>query len=144
MLVLRLFFLVLLAAVATGASAQTFSGRLEASDDTLTSGEFVDEYTVAVAEGERVAAVVTSDAFDTYVILVASSGAQVEDDDCTEGETSRSCGALVADADGEIRVLVTSYAVGETGAYEVEIAVDGEVRPESTAESGGGTDGRVR
>ena len=121
---LRLLALLSIVA-ASGASAQSYEGRLEAGDGALNSGEFRDEYTVPVQAGQEVSAVVTSAEFDTYVILVADDGVQAEDDDCTAGETSRSCAALVAPADGEVRVLVTSYAVGETGAYRVEIAVKG-------------------
>ncbi len=123
MIRLTLAALVLLAAA--GAAAQTYAGRLEAADDTLASGEYVDEYEVPVTDGQEVSAIVTSEAFDTYVILVAASGAQAEDDDCTDGETTRSCITLVADADGVVRVLVTSFAVGETGAYQLVVAVDG-------------------
>lgn len=131
----RFLLLALLLSAATAASAQTLSGRLEADDDTLNSGEYVDEYTVVARAGQTVSAVVTSEMFDTYVILVSASGAQAEDDDCTDGETTRSCGALVADVDGEVRVLVTSFAVGETGDYEVTLSLDDGV----SVEDGGGT-----
>ena len=122
---IRLTLAALSLLAAASASAQTYTGRLEAGDDTLASGEYVDEYEVVVSEGQEVSAVVTSDAFDTYVILVAASGAQAEDDDCTEGETTRSCVTLVADEAGVVRVLVTSFAVGETGDYKVAVTVDG-------------------
>ena len=107
-----------------GASAQTYTGQLEAGDSTLTTGEYRDEFTVPVQAGQEVSAVVTSADFDTYVILISGSGKQVEDDDCTDGETTRSCAALVADVDGKVRVLVTIYDVGETGEYELVIWVD--------------------
>ena len=113
--------------LAAGASAQPAAGRLDAADDTLNSGEFRDEYTVAVRAGDEVSAVVTSEAFDTYVLLVSPTGAQVEDDDCTDGETTRSCVTFTADAEGALRVLVTSFAVGETGAYVVTVTVGGAV-----------------
>ena len=115
--------------VAAGASAQTYSGALTPDDTTLTSGELVDEYVVQAQRGETVRAVVTSRAFDTYVILKTASGAQAEDDDCTDGETTRSCAELAADADGPVRVLVTSFRPGETGAYRVALDVGTDLGP---------------
>ena len=120
-------------ALAASASAQTHMGRLEPGDDTLNSGEFMDEYVVTARAGQTVSAVVTSDAFDTYVIVKSESGEQADDDDCTDGETTRSCAALAVGVDGPVRVLVTSFAVGEAGPYRVEIRV---------ADSGG-ADGRL-
>ena len=109
------------ALLAASASAQTYSGQLADGDGRLNSGEFVDEYVVAVEPGGVVRAVVTSQAFDTYVILKTAAGQQAEDDDCTEGETSRSCAELSVGEAGEVRVLVTSFRPGETGTYRVEI-----------------------
>ncbi len=133
---LRTVLALLLCTVAASASAQTYTGRLEADDDTLNSGEFRDEYVVEVAAGQEVSAVVTSEAFDTYVILVSETGAQAEDDDCTDGETTRSCATLLADADGVVRVLVTSFAVGETGDYEVTITALDAVADRAPREGG--------
>lgn len=115
--------------VAAGASAQTYSGALAPGDTTLASGEWMDEYVVQAQSGETVRAVVTSQAFDTYVIVKAESGAQAEDDDCTDDETTRSCAELVADADGPVRVLVTSFRPGETGAYRVALDVGRDLAP---------------
>ena len=103
--------------LAAGATAQTYTGSLDSGDETLESGEYRDAYTIDVTAGEEVSAVVTSSDFDSYVILVSPSGEQEDNDDCTEGDTSRSCATLVADVSGTVRVLVTSYAPGETGAY---------------------------
>lgn len=115
--------------VAAGASAQTYSGALAPGDTTLGSGEYVDEYVVEAQRGETVRAVVTSEAFDTYVIVKTASGAQAEDDDCTDGETTRSCAELAADADGPVRVLVTSFRPGEAGAYRVALDVGRDLEP---------------
>ena len=125
---MRLVCLLVLA-LGASASAQTYTGRLEPQDGTLNSGELRDEYTVDARRGETVRAVVTSQAFDTYVIVKSETGAQAEDDDCTDGETTRSCAALVADVDGPVRVLVTSFRPGETGDYRVQIAVGDAAEP---------------
>ncbi len=114
-------FATLFVLLAASASAQTYSGQLADGDGQLNSGEFSDEYVVVAEAGEVVRAVVTSQAFDTYVILKTDAGQQAEDDDCTDGETSRSCAELVIEEAGEVRVLVTSFRPGETGAYDVAI-----------------------
>ncbi len=125
---------VALAGASASPSAQTYSGRLGAGDGQLGSGEFVDEYSVSVERGEAVRATLTSDAFDTFVIVKSATGAQQEDDDCTEGETTRSCATLVADRTGRVRVLVTSFRPGESGEYQVRIDVaPGETAPPATA-----------
>lgn len=118
---LRLAAVALVLSAAASASAQSYAGRLQPGDGTLASGEFADAFTVEVAEGDTVRAVVTSNEFDTYVIIKTETGAQAEDDDCTEGETTRSCAELVADVTGTVRVLVTSFQAGETGGYQVEV-----------------------
>lgn len=105
-------------------SVHTASDALTATDPVLSRGEHVREHAVQARRGQTVRAVVTSDAFDTYVILKTASGEQAEDDDCTPGETTRSCAEIVADADGPVRVLVTSFRPGETGPYRLTLAVD--------------------
>lgn len=121
----RFFLFAAVLFFSSSASAQTSFGLLSVGDSTLNSGEFMDEYTVEATVGDTVRAVVTSADFDTYVILVSPSDEQAENDDCTEGETTRSCAEWVADVDGPVRVLVTSFQPGEVGRYEVEVTVTG-------------------
>ncbi len=134
----RLILLAALVLTAASAQSQVYSGALEAGDAQLDSGEYLDEYAVTARAGQTVRAVVTSQAFDTYVIIKSASGDQAEDDDCTANETTRSCADFEVTEGGRVRVLVTSFAVGETGAYEVEITLeDGASRaPASGAEPG--------
>ena len=101
---------------------------LSTSDQTLTSGEFVDEYPVEVRAGQTVSVTVTSSDFDPYVLVKSAAGRQEDNDDCTQGDTGRSCVSFTADTDGTLRVLVTSYSAGETGRYRVEITTRGSGR----------------
>ncbi|HEX8298551.1 MAG TPA: pre-peptidase C-terminal domain-containing protein [Rubricoccaceae bacterium] len=123
----RLFLLALLLA-ASAASAQTRTGTLERGDTTLESGEFTDSYEVRVRAGQTVSATVTSDDFDTYVFIKDEAERQEDNDDCTEGDTRTACVSFTADAAGIVRVVVTSYAPGETGDYRVEITTDDSAR----------------
>ena len=98
----------------------TVSGALQAGDDTLDSGEYVDRYTFQGRRGQRVSADLTSSAFDAYIMLTTPSGEQIENDDGTDGTNSRLETAL--SEDGEYTVAVTSFAPGETGSYRFSVS----------------------
>ncbi|NNF57514.1 MAG: hypothetical protein HKN04_04665 [Rhodothermaceae bacterium] len=95
-------------------------GRLDATDATLTSGEYMDEYTVDGRRGEQLVLDLHSTAFDPYLILELTDDEQIDNDD-HEGDRTRSLISTTLPADGTYRVLVTSYEVGETGAYDLSI-----------------------
>ncbi len=114
-----------------GAGPRIERGRLAAGDDTLRSGEYVDIYDIQGQPGQHAVIDLTSDEFDTYVILKDPAGEQEENDDADRPGHSR----LEVDLTelGSYRVMVTSYEVGETGAYELSIST-GAATP--TAERG--------
>ncbi len=113
-------FLLLTVAPSLLAQPRTESGRLGPGDDTLDSGEYADTYTVEVEAGQRLTADLTSDAFDPYLIVLAPSGEQTENDDW-EGSYSRSRVEIEDAEGGTWRVRVTSYEPGETGAYTLTL-----------------------
>jgi hypothetical protein len=96
------------------------SGRLAKGDHTLVSGEFVDIFTLTGHQGEPVVIDLRSEDFDPYLILFFPDGQQSDNDDY-EGDAHRSLISMNLPADGEYQVKVTSYAVGETGAYTLRI-----------------------
>lgn len=98
---------------------QTVSGALSAGDETLDSGEYVDTYRFQGRRGQRIAAELTSSAFDAYLILRDPSGEQQDNDDGTDGTNSRLDTVLAQD--GEYEVRVTSYQPGETGSYRFSV-----------------------
>jgi len=103
---------------------RTERGALEAGDGTLRSGEYVDRYGFVGRAGARVAVDLRSSAFDPYVILQYPDGEQLDNDDW-EGARDHARIEAVLPVDGMYRVLVTSYAVGETGAYTLTLAPGG-------------------
>jgi hypothetical protein len=107
-------------AVPTGPRVER--GRLASGDETLQSGEFVDAYTFDATPGQRVTLDVVSEDFDTYLILIPPRGERHENDD-VEGKPRHSVIETDLAEAGEYRVLVTSYAKDETGAYELHIDV---------------------
>jgi hypothetical protein len=98
----------------------TVGGTLQSGDETLDTGEFVDTFTFRGERGQRIAAELTSSAFDAYIILTTPSGEQLDNDDGEDGTNSRLDTVLAED--GEYRVRVTSYAAGETGSYRFSVA----------------------
>jgi len=116
---------------AAGAGPRIERGTLTAGDNTLQSGEYVDIYDFQGQPGQHVVIDLTSDEFDTYVILKDPAGEQEENDDEDRPGHSR----LEVDLTelGSYRVMVTSYEVGETGPYELSIST-GTAAP--TAERG--------
>jgi len=104
------------ASVTTFDTGVDLSGRLEASDNTLTSGEYADTYTFTGTAGDRIALTVSSSEFDTYVFIRGPNEFGDDNDDGPDGTNSRI--DTVLPADGEYTVTVTSYQAEETGAYQ--------------------------
>ncbi len=95
-------------------------GQLGAGDETLTSGEYADMYTFRGEAGRQAIIDVRSQEFDTYLMVIAPSGEQVDNDD-HEGDRTRSLVSLPLSETGTYRVYVTSYKPGERGNYTLSI-----------------------
>lgn len=96
------------------------SGMLSKGDATLSSGEYVDTYTMEGRSGELVVIDLRSSQFDPYLIVQTPSGETSENDD-HEGDASRSMLSLHLTESGTYSVAVTSYTEGETGSYDLQI-----------------------
>ena len=105
--------------------SQTYFGILGSGDQRLPDGEYYDTYYVQAQSGQRIEASLVSSDFDTYVSILSPSGSSEAYNDDFEGSSSQSFIELVADESGEWRIMVTSYAGGETGEYSVTITVGG-------------------
>jgi hypothetical protein len=105
---------------AVGPSTQTYEGRLDKGDDQLDDNEYYDVYDFQGSTGDVVVIDLYSSEFDTYLGLLAPSGADTQNDDYQES-TSRSRIEKTLDETGEWSVLVTSFEAGETGAYNLSI-----------------------
>ena len=109
--------------VLSGAAANRIQrGRLEKGDDTLSSGEYADEYTFSGSTGQHAVVDLRSGDFDPYVFVRTPSGKQLDNDDF-EGDASRSLLSLDLSESGDYRVTVTSYEKGESGGYTLSIDV---------------------
>lgn len=99
------------------------TGTLGPGDARLQSGEFVDRYDVEVQVGQLLSANVTSDDFDTYLVIRSPGGIQTENDD-HEGDTHHSHLEVPVDEPGTWVVWATSFEPGESGDYRIEVRVD--------------------
>lgn len=110
---------------AAGFDEEVVTGELVEGDAFFDSGELVDEYPLEGVPGQLVRLRLSSQEFDTYLILVDPDGRQLENDDDDVGDSSIETRLAVP---GPHRVLVTSYEPGETGRYALAVGF-GDVQP---------------
>lgn len=101
------------------------TGALESGDDTLDGGEWVDVHDIEAEAGQKLELRLTSDDFDTYLVLLGPEDELIENDDDGLGGSSLRVQIVHP---GVYRVLVTSYEPGEEGDYRLEWSL-GEVEP---------------
>ncbi len=94
-------------------------GVLEAGDDTLDDGSYVDYYSVDLEAGQQAALNLVSADFNTYLGVVNPSGEILELDE--QQDSSRSGITLNAEETGTWFVFVTSVSSGEEGNYLLSI-----------------------
>ncbi len=95
-------------------------GTLAEGDETLSTGEFQDTYTVNCSRGEKIVIDLRTSEFDPWLVVLTPGGEQFDNDDYEE-DASRSLLSLDLTEDGTCTILVTSYEVGETGNYDLNI-----------------------
>ncbi|MEE2897416.1 MAG: PPC domain-containing protein, partial [Gemmatimonadota bacterium] len=108
------------ASTGTAGGVRRETGSLAPGDETLGSGEYVDDYYFTGSAGEEVIIDLRAVDFDPYLLIVAPDDEQEENDDY-EGDVSRSLVRFTLPMSGEYRVAVTSYAPDETGRYDLSI-----------------------
>lgn len=102
-------------------------GVLESGDEVLgETGEYLDSYFFEGTANQTAVFDLRSAEFDTYLIILGPDGEQFENDDY-EGDMSRSLVSTVLESNGTYEVMVTSYDVGETGSYTLEINTEDEL-----------------
>ncbi len=111
------------------AAGQTYEGELTAVDEQLDTGEYYDLYEIEVAEGQTIAAALTSDDFDCYLAVVSPSREEWQNDDA--GDSTNSQLEVRSEEAGTWTVMVTSFGPRETGAYELVVDItDGTSQPD--------------
>lgn len=111
-------------------------GSLGGSDAQLRSGEYYDRYTFEGRAGQRMVFDLRATGFDPYLMVIAPSEDQKENDDF-EGSSSHSRLELTLEETGTYKVVVTSYKKDETGSYELRIEGGGAGVAAAPAAAGG-------
>lgn len=102
------------------AFGRTVTSELNKDDETLTSGEFLERFSFTGHRGQPVTVDLSSDDFDTYLIVRTPSGEQIDIDDTGESLNSRF--ERVLEEDGLYTVTATSYAPASTGRFQLVLS----------------------
>ncbi|KQS55587.1 hypothetical protein ASG17_05815 [Brevundimonas sp. Leaf363] len=106
------------------------SGRLASGSSQLRSGEYADGYALRGRRGDRLDLRLTSTQFDPYLFITGPGDFTAANDDDDSGEDGTNSRLIVTlPADGEYRVVATSYKAGETGGYRLAAAMAGRDAP---------------
>jgi hypothetical protein len=102
------------------------NGMLEQGDERLADGEYCDYFSFAGSVGSLAIIDLRAEAFDSYLIVRAPSGQQLDNDDF-EGDSSRSLVSFPMREPGRYTVCVTSFRAQESGEYELSLMIRGAV-----------------
>jgi len=106
------------------AVGETRDGRLGAGARQLTSGEYVNTFTLRGRRGQQLDLGLSSQDFDPYVQINGPDDFSAFNDDA-DGGGHDSRLVVTLPADGEYTIAATSYASGESGRYRLTVR-DGE------------------
>ncbi|MFC1628154.1 pre-peptidase C-terminal domain-containing protein [Gemmatimonadota bacterium] len=114
-------------------------GSLSSGDETLDNGEYLDVFTFEGLPGQHARIDVSSSAFDTYLIVTGPGDFQ-EDNDDVEGAPGHSIVEFDLTDSGTYTAIITSYAAGETGDYEISISLGAAAQGVTSADNPGQQD----
>src|SRR3954463_8638926 len=86
------------------ALVQSVSGELSAGDAQRRSGKYEDVYAIAGHRGQRLQLDLSSQAFDSYLVVTGPEGFNLANDDGGEGDSTNSRILLQFPSDGPYRI----------------------------------------
>jgi hypothetical protein len=113
----------------------TVNGHLSAGDARLNSGEYMDAYELEGQRGDRLTILMNSGAVDPYLMMDGPGGFSEQNDDAESGDLNSRLDVRLP-VSGRYRVVATSFAPGETGAYQISV-VQGSHAPAGGNPGGG-------
>ncbi|HSU17842.1 trypsin-like peptidase domain-containing protein [Longimicrobium sp.] len=122
--------------ITTGQSAE---GRLTAADFRRPDGSFADAYVYTGRAGERITVTLTSDDFDTWLVVDDPNGPMREYDDDSAGELNSTLTVTLPHS-GQFLIVANSATENATGRYR--LTVRGAGRGDVVADDDGGQGGR--
>ena len=107
---------------AAGTVLLEVEGTLETGDQTFEDGSLFDVYPFEAEAGQTITIRMTSDEFDTYLILIDADGQTVgENDDSTLVDTNSTLTLLLPDK-GTYRIIAVAFSNTEQGRYRLTVA----------------------
>ncbi|MCR4316646.1 MAG: protein kinase [Planctomycetes bacterium] len=103
---------------------------LDEFDEKRPGGEFIEWTEVELGAGSTITVTLTSEAFDTYLVLLDARGNETSNDDDATAGGSNSRLRHVAQIAGTVRIGASSYSAGGTGAYQLEWEIEEAVAPD--------------
>lgn len=127
-LVVGLLVVGLLVSVKAPAEPVTYTGTLEPGDMMFQdTDEYYDLYEIELKAGQFIDLYLSSDAFDTYLLMVTPDGEEISIDDYYTDDTNAGL-LFIARQSGAYTFYVSSHTSGETGDYEFTCeAIDSEL-----------------
>ncbi len=99
---------------------QTFTGSLSLIDQQLPTHEYLDEYRIVARKGQVLIVQMQAIAFDPYVIAIAPSGYQLENDEHQNSQITAAIEWELSE-DGEYRIIATSDEARQRGQYTLNV-----------------------
>ena len=112
----------------------SLQGTLSTSDRVGPNGRYEHEHVVSLRAGEPVAIDLSSEGFDTFLIVQSPSRRRLENDDIVQGNLNSRL-AFTAPETGRYTIVVTSYQPGATGYYQLDVARGAQAQAQSQAQA---------
>ena len=101
---------------------QTVTEQLTSRDLPTGEGGFAKDFVVELKAGEQVAIDLTSDSFDTVVMLIADDGSMINsNDDSTEGGTDSLLFVRIKES-GRYIIRVKTFEIGGGGTFQLKVS----------------------
>lgn len=97
------------------------NGTLSNQDNRLTDNSLYDEYLFSGQQGQEVTITLTSQEFDTYLLLINDQGDKIAENDDIAQDNSDSTIRMVLPYTGQYRVIVNAYDQAGQGQYQVNV-----------------------
>ena len=116
------------------APGQSVTGEISPNDAQRQSGKYEDVFIVQGRRGQRVDLRLSSDQFDSYLVVTGPEGFSLSNDDEPGNASLNSRLVFEFPADGAYRVAATTFRPGETGSYRLQAAQAAAGAPITVAE----------
>lgn len=120
---IKTFPVLLLLVLPAGIPGQSFTGVLDATDPLWQDTRHFDAYPITLEEGQAATVRMTSEEFDTYLIVRSPGGQELTNDDYESMSVSQL--EFIASEAGEWTVMASAFNRDQGGSYTLEVTLGG-------------------